>query len=210
MILLAQSIACYPGKNNVCASFAPSTMPNEIDESNVSKAVAAEINLGETTLDVYMLPSGEKRVGLESTGDALGFSTKGFFQRTKRQSKSLKALQGMGFTNKQMWVNIIGQQANQRLQPIARTIGIPDFTKLITYEAILKRNLKAIILLAAFAEAGIERTIEDVFAGRSIDFILEKIVHYSKWTYEEFEQALAENREDVRSLYGWGLPPSSR
>jgi hypothetical protein len=185
-------------------------MPNEINESNVIKAVAAELNLGETILDVYMLPDGAKRIGLESTADALGFSTKVFFQRTKRQSKSLKELQGMGFTNEQTWVKIISQEAHQRLEPMARTIGIPDFTKLVTYEAILKRNLRAIILLAAFAEAGIERTIEDVFAGRSVDFILEKIVHYSKWTYEEFEQALLENREDVRSLYGWSLPPSSR
>lgn len=185
-------------------------MPNEINESNVIKAVAAELNLGEKILDVYMLPDGEKRVGLESIGDALGYSTKVFFQRTKRQSKSLKELQGMGFTNEQVWVEIINQGDNQKLIPSARTLGIPDFIKLVSYEAILKRNLKAVVLLASFAETGIERIIEDVFAGRSVDFILDKIVHYSKWTYEEFEQALVENREDVRSLYSWGLPPSSR
>lgn len=183
-------------------------MPNETNESNVIKAVAAELNLDEMTLDVYMLPDGEKRVGLESIGDALGYSTKVFLQRTKRQSKTLKELQGMGFTNEQMWVKIISQEANQKLAPMARTVGLRDFTKLITYEAIVKHKIKAIILLAAFAEVGIERVIEDVFAGRSIDFILEKIVHYSKWTYEELEQVLTENREDVRSLYAWGLPPS--
>ena len=74
--------------------------------------------------------------------------------------------------------------------------------KLVTYEAIAKRNTKVIILLAAFAETGIEKILEDAFAGRSIDFILEKIVHYSKWTYEELEcdSLLAKSRYPVRSI----------
>lgn len=75
-------------------------------------------------------------------------------------------------------------------------------------EAIINRNTDAIILLAAFAEVGIERTIKDVFAGRSIDFILEKIVHYSKWTYEEIQEVLQYNRDEVRALYAWVFPPS--
>ena len=74
----------------------------------------------------------------------------------------------------------------------------------MAYEAIIGKNLKAIILLAAFAEVGLERTIKDVFAGRSVEFLLEKIVHYSQWTYEELEQVLAENRADARSLNFWG------
>jgi hypothetical protein len=80
----------------------------------------------------------------------------------------------------------------------------------MAYEAVVNRNFDAIVLLAAFAEVGVERVIEDAFAGRSIDLILEKIVHYSKWTYEELEQVLAENREDVRSLYPWGQELSGR
>jgi hypothetical protein len=55
--------------------------------------------------------------------------------------------------------------------------------------------------LAAFAETGLERILEDAFAGRSIDFILEKIVHYSKWTYKDLEEVLQYNREEVRALY---------
>ena len=187
-----------------------STMLNEPDESGVIKAVAAEINLGTATLDVYMLPSGEKRVGVENTGVALGYSKRFFFQRTKRQSKALKTLQDMGFSGEQIWLRIIRQGEDKRGAPLAKTVSIRDFTKLVAYEAIVKRNRKAIVLLAAFAESGIERTVEDVFAGRSIDFILEKIVHYSQWTYEELERVLAENREDARSLYSWGWELSGR
>jgi len=45
-------------------------------------------------------------------------------------------------------------------------------------------------LLAAFAETGLEHILEDAFAGRAIEFLLEKIVHYSQWTYEELEEVL--------------------
>lgn len=41
-------------------------MLNEPDESGVVKAVVAEIDLGITVLDAYMLPDGEKRIGLEN------------------------------------------------------------------------------------------------------------------------------------------------
>jgi hypothetical protein len=86
---------------------------------------------------------------------------------------------------------------------VVTTISLRDFIKLVTYEAIIQRNLKAIILLAAFAETGLERILDDAFAGRSIEFLLEKIVAFSKWTYEELEEVLQYNREEVRALYLW-------
>jgi hypothetical protein len=186
-------------------------MLNEPDEFGVIKAVSAEINLGVTTLDAYMLPNGEKRLGIEKTGLALGYTERWFYNRTKRKSKWLKALQNKGFTGAQIEVRVIRQSEDGeflRGSSISKTISLRDFTKLMAYEAIVNRNFDAIVLLAAFAEVGVERVIEDAFAGRSIDFILEKIVHYSKWTYEELEPVLADNREDARALYAWGLPPS--
>ncbi|NET57584.1 MAG: hypothetical protein F6K47_15895 [Symploca sp. SIO2E6] len=155
-----------------------------------------------------MLPSGEKRLGIENTGVALGYSKHFFFKRTKRQSKTLKDLQDMGFSGEQIWVKIIGQGEDKRVSSSAKTVSLRDFVKLVTFEAIKKRNKKAVVLLAAFAEVGLERTIEDAFAGRSIEFIREKIVHYSKWTHEELEKVLAYNRSELRELYPWGYPPS--
>ncbi len=186
-------------------------MLNEPDEFGVIKAVLVQINLGVATLDAYMLPDGEKRLGIEKTGLALGHTERWFYNRTKRKSKWLKALQDKGFTGAQTEVRVIRQSENGdflRGSSVSKTISLRDFTKLMAYEAIVSRNFDAIVLLAAFAEVGIERVIEDAFAGRSIDFILEKIVHYSKWTYEDLEEVLAYNRDDVRSLYSWGLPPS--
>lgn len=178
-------------------------MLNEPDEDGIIKAVVADLDLGTTVLDVYMLPSGEKRLGIEAVGVALGKSKRFLTQRTKRQSKTLEALQGMGFSGEQIQLKIIRQGDSKRGAVLAKTISVRDFVKLTAFEAIRKRNLQAIILLAAFAEVGLDKTLDDLFAGRSIAFIFDKIVHYSKWTYEEFEQALAENREEVRQLYNW-------
>lgn len=183
-------------------------MLNEPDESNVIKAVAAEVDLGVTVLDAYMLPNSEKRLGIENTGVALGYSKRFFFQRTKRQSKTLKDLQDMGFSGEQVWVKIIRLGEERRGASLAKTVSLRDFVKLVTFEAIKKRNIKAIVLLGAFAEVGIERVVEDVFAGRSIEFVLDKIIHYRKWTSEELEEVLVYNRDEVRSLYSWGLPHS--
>jgi len=177
------------------------------DEPDAIKAVSCEIPLGEAVLDAYMLPSGEKRIGVENTGIALGYKERwfyNFFQRSKRQTKAQKALQDMGFSGAQLWVNIVRHGNDKRGALLAKTISMRDFVKLVTYEAIIKRNTKAIVLLAAFAETGLERILEDAFAGRSIDFLLDKIVHYSKWTYEELEVVLQYNREELRALYSWG------
>ncbi|MFM9265679.1 hypothetical protein [Tychonema sp. BBK16] len=166
-------------------------------QDDVIKAVKCEVNLGESVLDAYMLPSGEKRLGVENIGATLGYLDSFFFDRTKRGTETLKTLRGMGFLGEQIWVDII-HQGNCSF--LTKTLSIRDFVKLITYEATIKHNLKAIILLAAFAETGLERILEDAFAGRSVDFFLEKIVHYSKWTYEERQEVFAYNREEVRAL----------
>ncbi|MGK7881491.1 MAG: hypothetical protein AB4060_15545 [Crocosphaera sp.] len=166
---------------------------------NAIKAVSCEINLGRSVLDAYMLPDGEKRIGIENIGVALGYETsKVFFQRTKVESKTLKKLKEIGFSGTPRWVKPIENGDVNR-----KTIGLPDFIKLITYEATSKLNLKAIILLAAFAETGLEKILDDAFAGKKIDFLLAKIVHYSQWTYEEWEEVLDYNRQEFRALYPW-------
>jgi len=185
---------------------------SDISEFDFIKAVACDIPLGESVLDAYMMPGGEKRFGIEGTGLALGYTDRWFYNRTKRQSKWLRGLSGTGFTGAQVELRVIRQFGGKtaRGSSVAKTISLRDFIKLVTYEAILQRNLKAIILLAAFAETGLERILDDAFAGRSIEFILEKIIHYSRWTYKEFEEALQYNREEVLALYPWGGSDLSR
>lgn len=160
--------------------------------------VSCEIHLGESVLDAYLLPNGEKRLGIENIVVALGYkSTKVFFPRTKLESATLKELKRQGFSGKHLI--LASRTLNEGVD--TRTLGLRDFVKLVTYKAVSQRNTKAIILLASFAEKGIEQILDDAFAGKSLDFLLEKIIHYSKWTYEELEEVLAYNREEVRALY---------
>ena len=180
----------------------------ETFDNEVIKAVNCLIDLGEAVIDAYMLPDGEKRIGVENTGIILGYSEGFFYQRTQRESKALKVLRNKGFSGKQIWVKIIRQGNDKRDSFLSRTVSLRDFTKLVAYEATAKHNPKAIVLLAVFAETGLERILEDAFAGRSVDFLLEKIVHYTKWTYQEREEVLAYNREEVRALNAWSKAPS--
>jgi hypothetical protein len=170
--------------------------------NNIIRAVEKTILFGQTSVDAYKLENYkfEKRFGATGVSEALGYSKQWFGTFTKRPSKRLEALRREGFTGSQIEVRV-PHQDGQRGASIAKTISIRDFNKLIAYEAIKKKNIKAIILLVALSEAGLERVINDAFNGVSLEWFGEKIVHYTNWTYEELEEVLAYNREDKRSLY---------
>ncbi|MEC4806773.1 MAG: hypothetical protein SAJ12_01195 [Jaaginema sp. PMC 1079.18] len=175
-------------------------MPNKLDELGAMNAISVEITLGQAVINAYMLPSGEKRLGIENVGLALGYSEQFFFTKTKRQSKTLQTLKNMGFSGEYIWVQTTPEHSQQ--EPLrARTVGLRDFVKFVTLEATKKRNHNAIILLAAFAEVGIERIVEDAFAGHSTNYLQYKIVHYRNWTHEEYEEVLEYNRNEVKALY---------
>jgi hypothetical protein len=173
-------------------------------EVEITPAIAAVIPLVESELDVYMLGSQEKRLGIEGIGIALGYTNRWYYDRTSRKSKWLERLKNKGFKGTQQSLQIIWQDKPDTL--IARAIELRDFIKLITHEAIVSKNNRAINLLATFAEIGLEKVVEDAFAGRSLEFLTDKLVHYSQWTYEESEEVFAYNRSEARSLYFGGEP----
>ena len=53
-------------------------MSNNVPESEVIKAVLCDVPLGESTLDAYMLPNGDKRFGIEGASIAFGYTNAGF------------------------------------------------------------------------------------------------------------------------------------
>jgi hypothetical protein len=171
-------------------------------EVEITPAIAAVIPLAESELDVYMLGSQEKRLGIEGIGIALGYTNRWYYDRTSRKSKWLEGLKNKGFKGTPQSLRVVWQDNRDPL--IARTIELRDFIKLITYEAIVSKNNRAINLLEAFAEIGLEKVAEDAFAGRSLEFLTDKLVHYSQWTYEESEEVFAYNRAEARSLHFGG------
>ena len=182
---------------------------DEFDEdSSTIKAVSCEIQLGTSSLDAYMLPNGEKRVGIEGVSIALGYTERWFYNRTNRGSKWLKGLQSTGFNGAQKDLSVIRRVDGQLVRgaSVAKSISIRDFVKVVAFEAIKEKNLKALVLLAAFAETGLDKILDLAFEGKSLEFLLEKIIHYTKWTQEELEEVLLYNREEVNALYAWGFP----
>lgn len=106
------------------------------DPDGVIKAITAEVNLGRVKLDVYLLPNNEKRMGIEKTSLALGYSERWFYNRTKRQSKWLKGLLATGFTGAQEEVRVIRKNSKGdyvRGSSLSNTISLRDFTKLMLF-----------------------------------------------------------------------------
>lgn len=169
--------------------------------TNTIKAIRVEVNLGEFSFDAYEMPNGEKRIGFAGTANVFGHSKEWLGRLHKTESKQLKAIQAMGYTGLHNEVEVFQRgAASGNYGTRANTISVRDFTKLAAFEAIKKKNDRAIIILAAMAEYGLEQTIDLAFAGKSLDRVLSKIVHFSKWTHDEFMQALQDNREDVANL----------
>jgi hypothetical protein len=176
--------------------------------SEIIRAVQTQIFFGQTPIDAYKLQTHtfEKRFGVTGISEGLGYSKEWFGRLPKQGVKQFKSLQEEGFTGCQIEVNVPRQDFKSG-SSIAKTVSIRDFNKIIAYEALKKKNIKAILLLVALSERGLESLISDAFNGASLDWFTEKIVHYSMWTHKEFEDVLHYNREEVRALYAWANDP---
>jgi hypothetical protein len=152
--------------------------------------------LGNRSIDCYLFPDGEKRIGIGGASIAIGRGKEYLGRIAKAESKPFKELQGMGFTGCTKDTEIKLDRGATR----SKTISSRDFTKLITWDAVVNKNQDSIILLAAFAETGLDDILEKVFTRQSLDFLLEKIVHYTKWTMEDLQEALDANNDDWRVI----------
>lgn len=165
--------------------------------SNIIRAIRANVELGDYSFDAYEMPDGERRVGYAGAASVLGYQKNWIGGLAEKGKKQLEAMRGMGYTGLAIEVEVVDEGVSITH---ANTLSLPDFNKIVGYEALKKKNEKAIVMLLAMSEFGFERTVELAFKGKSLDRILSKIVHYSKWTHEEFMQALLDNREDIANL----------
>lgn len=164
---------------------------------NIIRAIYTEVNLGDFSFDAYELPSGERRIEYAGTSNVFGYEKNWLGRLPENGKKQLKAMKDMGYSGLPKEVEIVNEGINITK---ANTISIRDFTKIAVYEVQEKHNPRAVVILGAMAETGMERVIEMAFAKKSLSRILEKIVHYTKWTKEEYYQAIIDNRQDVLGL----------
>lgn len=164
---------------------------------NIVRAIHTDVNLEDFSFDAYELPSGEKRVGFAGASNVFGYEKNWLGRLPENGKKQLKGMKAIGYSGLPKEVEIVNEGVNITR---ANTISIRDFTKIAIYEVKEKGNPRAVVILGAMAETGLEKVIDMAFAKKSLSAILEKITHYTKWTKEEYYQALMDNREDVLGL----------
>jgi hypothetical protein len=112
------------------------------------------------SVDGYMMPNGEFRVGMVGASLALGYAENWLYRLTTREGKALKALQGIGYT---------GLPLDAELDSIngggtkATTISLSDWQRLKIYAA-QQGKMKAVALLAYQSLSSDADLFTDAFA----------------------------------------------
>jgi hypothetical protein len=159
---------------------------------DIIKAIRADLQLVNHSIDCYEFPSREKRIGIGGASLAIERNINYLGRLHKSGSKVLKDLQDVGYTGYMVEAQVNTDRGATRV----KTISTRDFTKLITWDAIANRNKASIILLASFAETGLDLILDNLFKGISNQALLDKIVHYTKWTNDDLQMALIANYDD--------------
>ncbi|MEG4807935.1 hypothetical protein QUA82_09920 [Microcoleus sp. F8-D3] len=165
-------------------------------ESKSIKATRATVQLSDTlSIDGYMMPDGESRAGIVGTSILLGYQRDWFLVLPSRAPDKLKALEDSGFRYdpRTVFIQRQGRGGANKVQ----TIGLRELTALITFEA-LSGNKRAIALQAAFTLGGLDALFRDAFGmpQQSQD----DRRRFFGMTYNEFLEALAENRVELEEL----------
>jgi len=111
------------------------------------------------TVDGYRMPNGEFRVGLTGASTVLGYSENWLSRWLDRETgTSIKALRGLGFTEETQKVVSETQRGDRE----ARTIGLRDFNRLISY-AVFDGKKAALALQLALTEVALNDFFRDAF-----------------------------------------------
>ena len=112
------------------------------------------------SVDGYMMPNGEFRVGMVGASLALGYGRQWLTQVLTREGKALKALQGIGFTgfSEEIDLDAINGGGTK-----ATTISLSDWQRLKIYAA-QQGKMKAVALLAYQSLSSDADLFTDAFA----------------------------------------------
>lgn len=107
------------------------------------------------TVDGYKMPNGEFRVGLTGASEVLGYRKNWLGRVLERGGDTLKALQGLGFTEE------IQKVVTKSGRP-PETISLRDFNRLISY-ATFDGKRPALALQLALTEVALNDFFRDAF-----------------------------------------------
>lgn len=154
-------------------------------------------------VDGYRMPNGEFRVSLAGASVVLGFEKNWISRVTSRGGKTLKALQGMGFTGYQLEGKIDREPSHIRGASNVSTISLDDFKILIIYAA-QQDKPEAIALNAAL----IKTALTDFFKGAfgETPLTIDQKREMMSTSYAQTLNWILEDRRDIESLSLVGDP----
>ena len=115
--------------------------------------------IDDLSVDGYRMPDGEFRVGFTGASVALGYSKEWLGRALSRGGNTVKALQGLGFTEE------IVQVATQSIRgggTSPKTISLRDFNRLIAY-AVSDGRKAALALQLALTELSLNDFFREAF-----------------------------------------------
>lgn len=110
-------------------------------------------------IDGYRMPDGEFRVGLAGASRVLGYNSDWLSESLRRNAGTVKALQGLGFSENIQ--KVLGESNRQNLYQ-DRTISLDDFGCCIIY-AVQAKKKAAIALNKAFTVLSLSDFFRDAF-----------------------------------------------
>lgn len=130
------------------------------------------------TVDGYRLPNGEFRVGLEGASKVVGYQRDWLPQAFRRGGRTLKALEGMGFTSLHFTVTVPHTGRSGASTP--ETISLKDFVYVIAY-ASSKGKKAAIALQSALVEMSLNDFFRDAFGERPLSVSEKRRLFYEAY-----------------------------
>lgn len=152
-------------------------------------------------VDGYRMPSGEFRVGLTGASEVLGFERNWLGRVLERGGNTLKALQGLGFTEE------IQKVVTKSGRP-PETISLRDFNRLISY-AVFDGKKAALALQLALTELSLTDFFKDAFGEPALTIEEKRQLFYEAYAAtispEEWRKM---DREDILriAIMGPGNP----
>lgn len=160
------------------------------------RALATTVKLSDTLeIDGYLMPNEEFRAGIVGASILLGYQRDWFLVLPSKAPKKLKALQAEGFRYSPQPVAI--QRQGRGGATKAQTISLKDLTALIRFEA-QNENKRAIAIQSAFTLEGFDSRFRDAFGNPQLSSDAKRKLF--GMTFEEYLEALAENREELVAL----------
>jgi hypothetical protein len=145
------------------------------------------------SVDGYRMPDGEFRVGVSGAGQILGYGREWLGRVIDRGGNTLKALQGLGFTEETLKV------ATKSGRP-PETISLRDFNRLIAY-AVFDGKQAALALQLALTELSLTDFFRDAFGEPPLSINEKRRMFYEAYAAtispEDWRQM---DREDILRL----------